>query len=440
MKRLILISAICFSLSGWGQQSMVKLENKKIIELVKAVADSVETGYVFPDKGIEIKQYLLERVKTDVYQNIDLPRLVMLLRKDLLDASKDKHLSVRMMGPNTNPQRVGDFNNDMQPIKELKILDGNVGYIRFDFFPQGEAAMNGAMGAMLMLNNTDALIIDMRYNGGGHPLLIEFLCGMFLPSQTHINSIYFRKGSETITSYSATSQIDYQVFLKSPFGKGADTLTVMPGFDKLKNIPIYVLTSSYTFSAAEEFTYNLQSLKRATVIGETTGGGAHPVRGVNIAGQLQLSLPFARSINPITKTNWQDVGVRADVSTSSDEAMGKAHVIALENLYQLKHNDQLKWDILKVKNLYQPYVISETDLMEYVGKYADRQILIQNGQLTSQREGQARIFQLKPLEKDWFELDGQLRLHFVRNDQGQVFKVQMRESVGIVGEQIKSAK
>jgi C-terminal processing protease CtpA/Prc len=92
----------------------------------------------------------------------------------------------------------------------------------------------------------------------------------------------------------------------------------------LQTIPIYILTSKTTFSAGEEFTYDLQSQKRATIIGETTGGGAHPVRPFSVSNGFVANIPFARAINPVTKTNWETIGVKPDVAVPMDQALDVA--------------------------------------------------------------------------------------------------------------------
>ena len=94
--------------------------------------------------------------------------------------------------------------------------------------------------------------------------------------------------------------------------------------ERLAEQPVYVLTSQRTFSGGEEFTYNLKSLSRAMIVGETTGGGAHPVRSVWLNEQFTIRVPFARAINPVTKTNWEGADVDPDVEVPADEALDKA--------------------------------------------------------------------------------------------------------------------
>jgi C-terminal processing protease CtpA/Prc len=107
------------------------------------------------------------------------------------------------------------------------------------------------------------------------------------------------------------------------------TLPYVPG-KRLDGKPVYVLTSKQTFSGAEEFCYNLKNLKRATLVGETTGGGAHPVSGHRIDEHFIIGVPFARAINPISKTNWEGTGVEPDVKVSAAEALTTAERMAHE--------------------------------------------------------------------------------------------------------------
>ena len=105
----------------------------------------------------------------------------------------------------------------------------------------------------------------------------------------------------------------------------------VPG-KRLTGKPVFVLTSKRTFSGAEEFSYNLKNLKRATIIGETTGGGAHPVSGHRVDDHFMIGVPFAKAVNPISKTNWEGTGVEADVKVPADEALDVAKKMAAEQI------------------------------------------------------------------------------------------------------------
>jgi C-terminal processing protease CtpA/Prc len=163
---------------------------------------------------------------------------------------------------------------------------------------------------MNFLGNVDALIVDLRDNHGGRPEMVAFLSTYLFAKPTHLNDLWTRKGDMTQQYW---------------------TLPYVPG-KRLVEQPVFVLTSSGTFSGGEEFTYDLKNLKRATIVGETTGGGAHPVSGHSVEGHFAVLVPFARAINPISKTDWEGVGVEPDVKVAASDALSTAQKLAVEKL------------------------------------------------------------------------------------------------------------
>ncbi len=164
------------------------------------------------------------------------------------------------------------------------------------------------IAAMNFVANVDAIIFDLRENRGGIPRMIALISTYLLPGPTHLNDFWDRKTGATTQSW---------------------TLPFVPG-KRMPDVPVFILTSSTTFSGAEEFCYNPKNLKRATLVGETTGGGAHPVRGERIDDRYTIGVPFARAINPITKTNWEGIGVEPDVRVPAAEALAVAQRLAAE--------------------------------------------------------------------------------------------------------------
>jgi hypothetical protein len=189
-----------------------------------------------------------------------------------------------------------------------------------------------------------------------------------------------------------------------------------------------VLTSSTTFSAAEEFTYNLKNLKRATIVGEITGGGAHPVNEYAFPTlKVAARIPYARAINPITGANWEGVGVKPDIEVTREKALAVAHLDALRSLEQKATEDARKrdyrWLAERIAAENNPPAIAESDLAAMVGKYGPRVITSENGALFSQREGGPK-FQLIPMTRELFRFGGSsadyLRLRFQRDSSGTV--------------------
>jgi C-terminal processing protease CtpA/Prc len=203
-------------------------------------------------------------------------------------------------------------------IRRVERLAGNVGYLDVRRVPVPANAGPAIAAAMELVAGTHALIIDLRRNGGGSPEGVVFWCSYLVDEQppTHLNDIFRADTGET------------RQFWALPYVPGPRYL----------DRPVYVLTSGRTFSGGEDFAYTLQALGRAQVIGETTGGGAHPTRPFGISAAVHIAIPFARSVNPATGTNWQGTGVVPDVAVPEGQAYDVAyatalrHVLALEDL------------------------------------------------------------------------------------------------------------
>jgi len=190
-------------------------------------------------------------------------------------------------------------------------MQGNIGYIKLDGFYDPEAGAEIAAAAMTFISNAESLIFDLRQNGGGDPGMVALISSyLFGYEPVHLNDLYWRKEDKLEEFWTKPN----------PAGK------------KFGNKDVYVLTSSYTFSGAEEFCYNLKNLKRATIVGETTHGGAHPGSRIRLNEHFYVFVPRGRAINPITKTNWEGTGVVPDIQVPKEQALKTAYLMALKKI------------------------------------------------------------------------------------------------------------
>ena len=361
-------------------------EKKQVID---SISRFMTDYYVFPEPGQQMAELIRKNHADARYADVSDPReFASMLTQDLRSVNNDRHIGVsyaperielwrKAESDSTNTEledrqrEEAEFNNFN--FKEVKILPGNVGYLKFNSFQEASLAGPTAIAAMNFLANTDALIIDLRDNGGGSPSLIQLITSYFFDETEHLNSFYIREGERT------------QQFWTLPY---------VPG-KKMTDTELFVLTSGYTFSGAEEFTYNLKNMERATIVGETTGGGAHPVSPHIINDNFAIGIPFGKAVNPVTNANWEGTGIEPHVKTTRSEAFDRAYLLALEELKE-KHEDATKkqvvsWAYDGLAARLNPVNIGEKTMKKYVGTYGPRKITLEEGTLYYQREDRPRM-------------------------------------------------
>ncbi len=244
------------------------------------------------------------------------------LQADMRAVSHDGHLHMEF-SPYNRPNEEGPSPAERERFQQAmlhdncafdkaEILPGNIGYLKFNAFQPVDFCKPTVIAAMGFVAHADALIVDLRENGGGDPAMVSFIASYLFSKPTHLNDLYNRHENHTQEYWTAAD---------------------VPG-TRLDKQPVYVLTSHGTFSGAEEFSYDMKTQKRATIVGETTGGGAHPVSGHLIAEYFDLGVPFADAINPITKTSWEGTGVEPDVKVPASEALATAEKLAERKLHR----------------------------------------------------------------------------------------------------------
>lgn len=437
MKKATCLMILVFSSLGllWGQTPPAPIDPAEKKEVIEALCANLEREYIFPEVTEKYVRMLRDNLRSGKYDGIVRPEeFAVTVTNDLMAVSRDEHLHVWF-----NPTWVKEERNrkelDEQAIKlqerrtrtsnygflEIKILPGNIGYLRLDSFSYDMGAQDAAVGAMSFLSNADALIIDLRRNGGGSPEMVQFLCSYFLDNpRKHLNSFSY-KDPDRLTQYW--------------------TYTYLPG-KRLDTVDIYLLTSANTFSAAEEFAYNLKNMKRATVIGEATGGGAHDNRFVILSDRFEMSLPFARAINPVTKANWEGVGVEPDVKVPQDKALGTAQALASKRLAEGEKDPEFKsyyqWQHDAYNAALNPLLLTKETLRSYVGTYGPRTITLDGDSLFYQREGQAKR-RMIPIADSCFALEGNdnFRLRFLKEGK-QMVAVEGLNPAGVTDKHLKN--
>ena len=304
----------------------VKPENITLDTAFRArVIQDIETdltdAYIDPAIATRMNAALTAHQNAGDYNNITDPdAFASRLTADLRAVSHDMHLHVDFSPfkqparseptPEERDRERAEILRDNCEFKTVEILPNNIGYVKFNAFMPPDICGPTASAAMTFVAHTSALIIDLRDNGGGDPAMVSFLAGYLFDHPTHLNDLFYRKGNDT------------HQFWTSSFVPGE-----RPG-----DIPVYVLTSHHTFSGAEEFSYDMQTQKRATLVGETTGGGAHPVQGEVIADYFTIALPAGKPINPVTHKDWEGTGVVPEVKVPAADALATAEKLATQKI------------------------------------------------------------------------------------------------------------
>lgn len=273
----------------------------------------LDSFYVFPEVAKRIGDSLRARNRRGAY-DADTKKMTFAPRLDeeLHELSRDKHIGFRYTARPFMPRHVdalpgGVDRNEADLLNcgfvKVEQLAGNVGYVKFDGFFDVGMCGETASAAMTFVAGTRALIVDLRENGGGSPAMVSYISSYLFSRRTHLSDIWNRRTGRTEEFWTRDS---------------------VPGRCFGGEKPVFVLTSANTFSGAEEFSYNLKTLKRATIVGEVTGGGAHPVGLRAVGSNFVIAVPHSRSINPITHTNWEGVGVEPDLKVPAADALAAA--------------------------------------------------------------------------------------------------------------------
>lgn len=387
--------------------------------VIAALETLLKDRYVDGALGVEIGKTVRKNLKSGKYDAAaDVEAFAQALGRDLQDLSNDRHLRIRFnpemakMLADTggmNDQGVERYREEARRrnygFQKVEILPGNIGYLDLRQFAQAEMAAETAVAAMNFLAGSDALIIDLRNNGGGDPSQVQLLCSYLFSADepVHLNSLYNRAMDQTNQFW---------------------TLPYVPG-KRMADLPVFVLTSKRTFSGAEEFAYNLKNRKRATIIGEATGGGANPGGLFVVSDGFIAFISTGKAVNPVSKTNWEGTGVEPDIAVPADEALDVARAEAFKAV-AAKTDDadwkrNLDWMREEVELRRAATPLSVDEMRAFAGTYGIRTVRMEEDRLLYQREGGPQLTMI-PLGGDTFGLDGvdDVRIRFNRAADGAV--------------------
>ncbi|GAA0766065.1 S41 family peptidase [Ideonella azotifigens] len=310
-----------------------KVDAASRVQIVNSLADKMRDLYVFPDIGEQTAIALKKKLNDGGYDSVKYAvGLSTLLTTDVQAICNDLHLHV---GYGETLPIDSDIDNSTQAEKDaftrkqieafgsafatVERLSGNIAYLDVHQFSPPNYSKQAIAVAMAQVADSAVLIVDLRNNHGGDPDTVALLSSYLFDKRTHLTDLYWRDGARTQQFWT-----DENVF--------------GPKFGQLK--PVFVLTSRRTFSAAEAFSYNLKILKRATIVGEATGGGANPGDIVRLKGNFSAFIPTGRAVNPITNTNWEGTGVTPDVFASYQTALLVAQKLAVQTLIAAEKDQQ----------------------------------------------------------------------------------------------------
>ncbi len=316
-----------------GQQPQVDPHVDETVRtsIIENLVSKIQASYVIPEAAEVAVRNLRSAQASGAYDGFATARkFAEKLTSDLRSATHDRHIGIffdpepsiptKSSAPPTKSRE--HFNFGFYKVERLR---GNVGYLDLRSFANPDEGRETASTYLDALANFDAIILDLRQNGGGNTPMVAYIASYFFgPKPVHLTDMYWRDQNRTIELW---------------------TLENVPGHRSVSQ-KLYILVGPSTFSAAEDFCYSLKQLKRATLVGEKTGGGAHMGRGLQRLSPLFTAfIPTGQSLNPVTKANWENVGVEPDVKVPAEKALVEAHVLALRRLLERERDPSWQNDL-----------------------------------------------------------------------------------------------
>ncbi len=400
-------------------------------QILDRIATLIENNYVYKDVALKVAADI-RTWKTDpqLVQVSDTVSLGSILTERL--RKKDRHFAVEWTPPAKDGSTVASTVERNAPafkqklafdnygFNAIELLPGNVGYVRMSMFADFDTKLTGAKipparaageAALTLLQNADAVIFDLRQNHGGSPAMIDLLLSGFFGNKAVLLNKFYDRESDRTTEFTTLSNYAGR---------------------RRPDVPVFVLISGGTASAAEEFAYDIKTQKRGVIVGEPSFGGANPGDDFDVGGGFTVFVSTGAAINPITRTNWEGVGVQPDIVVPAEQALNRAHALAIEAILAHGGPDEMqteaRWTLERLLAEREGLRVDPTEASAfvgtYVGNYGDRKIVLENGVLTYQ-SGRFPALTLISLHNDAFALDGRAdtRIKFERNAAGYVVRM-----------------
>ena len=312
---------LLISMAAAGDPAQPSLSSDTAASVVKEMARLVRENYVFADKADGIVAKLEKQLADGRYAVTDPQALATRLTEDLQAVTSDKHMSVKFnpeqaaglsgpRGPGNDAFRQQQMVSSNYGVLEMRVLPGNVRYVNISpgFFWDPARSPQALDDAMRFLGGGDAYILDIRTNGGGSPATVRYVVSHFMDAGQKL--MMYRIGPDR-TSESRTEAV--------PAGK-------------LAAKPLYLLTSSRSASAAEEFASHIKNFKLGKLVGATTAGAGHRNSLFGTPEGFVISVSVGTAIHPVTGTGWEGTGVVPDIAVPVADALDVAHADALKDL------------------------------------------------------------------------------------------------------------
>jgi len=394
-------------------------------EIIDSVTSLFRARYLYPEISARLDSLVRAKSAAGEYSaDTNLAAFAQSLRTDLRELSQDRHIFITTIpedrwyvveGDTATAEQIATMRADNFGWRELKYMQGGVGYINVVAFQDTAFAARTAEAALSFMANCRTLIIDLRQHHGGEENMQKLVCSYFFSEPTQLSSLYWTYLDSTAPAWTQAE------------------VGGTPLYDK----ELYLLTSRATASGAEAFAYNLKNYQRATVVGERTAGAAHWTDYYELPGLgLVVKVPVARPIHPLTGTSWEGTGVTPDIEVPADQALERAYLDALEKLAAKETDEarkrEIEWLFPTVKARLNPVKLTDELISKYVGEYrhptrdALYAILEKDGKLLY-RHTDGEEYGITPLTETVFGFDDgdPTRVRLVVDDAGRVVELQL---------------